>query len=165
MHSSATHNFSSWGYTSGLLLWRCSMMPFHAVVLFLGQSGRISSHHQSRCSVGSHHPKKHIHEATVMTQPCMLFSAYLSAFQKSNCVTTTSLISQSAFQKSNCVTSTSLISQSICYLLHSTVSNVMLHYNFLNHHPLGRPLWGRLAIFLLPALKYFTQSHRLLASM
>jgi hypothetical protein len=73
--------------------------------------------------------------------------------------------------------------QSLYHLLHGTVSNVKLHYNFSNHHPLvfcyehinfllvvymvilGRSLPSRSEVSLLTSSKHFIQQCTLLAPM
>jgi hypothetical protein len=61
---------------------RCSVIPFHIVILFQGQNYEISFHHQSWHSVGSHTPWQYATDATAMTHPRVPFCAHPSAFKE-----------------------------------------------------------------------------------
>jgi hypothetical protein len=69
------HNFSNRGYDFGfLLLWRSSVLKFHAISF---RVGGINFHHESRCSVGRH---RHRHRRSVVEAKCTSMRVFFCAF-------------------------------------------------------------------------------------
>lgn len=136
------HNFSSQGYGSALLLWRCSMIPFHARFI---SGSRWQDQHSSWVMMLSRMSLKqqqwHIHECLIV----------LLCQQSRNPSQTFQCPSLIFFCTALCplpsYTMISLIVILSSYLLQSMVA------------ALGQPLQGRLVMSLLLSLKCFNQCH------
>lgn len=160
-----SHNFASQRYNFFFIFfWTCSVMPFHAVVLYLSQWWNQLSLLCSHCWMGSHHFQQHVVKATTMKIHVSLFVFVHE--QVGNPVGTNFVISQQCYHLLDSMVSCAKLYCDFSHTLLSTLISMSAFFSLcsvvllliLSQH-------GWLAVSLFLSVRYFTHLMTLLSLM